>query len=184
MSEWQARHQNLPPMTVSVNLSSKQIAQRDLVVEVLRILADTSLDARSLKLEITESLIMADPEAAIDMLAQLKALHVGACIDDFGTGYSSLSYLHRLPVETIKVDRSFVSAMRSEEAEDGEIVRAIVSLAHNLGLGVIAEGVETAHQVRRLRALDCEYAQGFFFSHPLSSDSAAGYVAEQARLVQ
>jgi diguanylate cyclase (GGDEF)-like protein/PAS domain S-box-containing protein len=182
MSEWQGRHQNLAPMTVAVNLSSKQLAQRDLVGEIMRVLADTSLDAKSLKLEITESMIMADPDAAIDMLAELKALHVQASIDDFGTGYSSLSYLHRFPVETVKVDRSFVSAMRSEDAEDGEIVRAIVSLAHNLGLAVIAEGVETSHQMRRLKSLGCEYAQGFLFSYPLSSEIATGYVAEQARL--
>jgi predicted signal transduction protein with EAL and GGDEF domain len=183
MSEWRVRHRGLPPMAVSVNLSSKQIAKADLVVEILRVLADTALDARSLKLEITESLIMADPEAAIDVLAQLKALHVQSAIDDFGTGYSSLSYLHRFPVETLKVDRSFVGAMRSEQTGEGEIVRAIVSLAHNLGLDVIAEGVETAHQVQRLKALGCEHAQGFFFSQPLSREGAADHLARQARPV-
>jgi predicted signal transduction protein with EAL and GGDEF domain len=183
MSCWQARYPALPPLSVSVNLSSKQLAQHDLVAAIREVVKETGVDPRRLKLEITESLIMDDPAAAIVMLEQLKALGVRASIDDFGTGYSSLAYLQRFPVETLKVDRSFVSTMspgNGEGEEGGEIVRTIVALAHSLGLDVIAEGVETAHQMSRLKALECEYAQGYYYSSPLAGETASQWVAKAA----
>jgi len=121
---------------------------------------------------------MSNAEAACATLGGLRAQGLGISIDDFGTGYSSLSYLHRFPVDTLKVDRSFVGRM-GEGAEDGEIVRTIITLARNLGMAVVAEGVETARQGDLLRGLGCEYAQGYFFSRPLDADAAARWLAAQ-----
>ncbi len=155
-------------LLVSVNLSSKQFSQSDLVEQIEQILSETGLDGRSLKLEITESIAMSDVESTISLLLRLKALNLQLSIDDFGTGYSSLSYLHRFPTDTIKVDRSFVSRM-GDESEDAHIVQTIIMLGHNLGMSIVAEGVETAEQLSRLRSLNCEYAQGYFFSKPAPS---------------
>jgi len=129
------------------------------------------LPPHSLMLEITESMIMEDPEAAIDMLLQLKALYVEVQIDDFGTGYSSLSYLQRFPIDTLKIDRSFVTRIGMGK-ENLEIVRAIITLAHSLGMTVIAEGVETPEQLAHLRNLGCGSAQGYYFSRPVDAQSA------------
>ncbi len=135
----------------SVNLSGKQFAQPDLVERIQAILRATGLSAESLKLEITESVVMDDVESAIAVLKQMKALNVKLGIDDFGTGYSSLSYLSRFPTDTLKVDKSFVGRMELEsEGENVAIVRTIVALAHALGMDVIAEGVETAAQLSRM----------------------------------
>jgi EAL domain-containing protein (putative c-di-GMP-specific phosphodiesterase class I) len=119
---------------------------------------------------------MGNAEATCATLERLRALGIGVSIDDFGTGYSSLSYLHRFPVDTLKVDRSFVSRM-GEPDEHGEIVRTIVTLACNLGMGVVAEGVETARQAELLRGLGCEYAQGYLFSRPLDPGAAEAWLA-------
>ncbi len=153
---------------LSVNLSGKQFAHEDIYEHVRAVLDATGFDPRCLKLEITESAVMEDAAAAIEMLQRLKSLNVMISIDDFGTGYSSLSYLHRFPVDTLKIDRSFVSSM-GQAGENNEIVRTIVSLAHSLELQVIAEGVETEDQLRMLEAMGCEYAQGFFFSKPVDA---------------
>lgn len=171
LRHWQRTFPTDPPLLVSVNLSSKQFAQPLLVEQISQQLADAGLDARSLKLEITESMAMTDVEATIGLLQRLKALNLQLSIDDFGTGYSSLSYLHRFPTHTIKVDRSFVSRM-GYEREDAHIVQTIIILGHNLGMDIIAEGVETAEQLATLRDLQCEYAQGFFFSKPLPPEAA------------
>ena len=122
---------------------------------------------------------MSHAEAACATLGQLRAQGLGVSIDDFGTGYSSLSYLHRFPVDTLKVDRSFVGRM-GEGDEDGEIVRTIITLARNLGMQVVAEGVETARQGELLRGLGCEYAQGYFFSRPLDPEAAARWLRVEA----
>jgi diguanylate cyclase (GGDEF)-like protein len=166
LRSWHDAFPHYPPLLVSVNLSSKQFTQTDLVEQIQRSLQDTGLDGQNLKLEITESIAMTEVEATISLLLRLKDLHLKLSIDDFGTGYSSLSYLHRFPTDTIKVDRSFVSRM-GEQREDAHIVQTIVMLGHNLGMSIIAEGVETAEQLARLRSLNCEYGQGFFFSKPL-----------------
>lgn len=159
------------PLTISVNLSGKQFSQPALIEQVAQILQDTQLAAQFLKLEITESVVMENAESAIAMLLQLKSLGVQLHIDDFGTGYSSLSYLNRFPIDTLKIDRSFVSRMNVDD-ESAEIVRAIVTLAHNLGLRVTAEGVETIEQSDQLKALGCEYGQGYFFFRPANSQVA------------
>ena len=175
--QWQRQFPRDEQLFISVNLSGKQFTQRDLVEVVERALRESGLQPRCLKLEITETILMENAELAISMLKRLRTLGVQLGIDDFGTGYSSLSYLHRLPVNTLKVDRSFVGRM-DEAAEYREIVRTIVSLAHTLGLDVVGEGVETAAQWSQLSALNCEYSQGYFFAKPLSDDAASKYLAE------
>ena len=175
--QWQRECPRDEQLFISVNLSGKQFTQRDLVEVVERALRESGLPPRCLKLEITETILMENAEVAISMLKRLRTLGVQLGIDDFGTGYSSLSYLHRLPVNTLKVDRSFVGRM-DEAAEYREIVRTIVSLAHTLGLDVVAEGVETAAQWSQLSALNCEYSQGYFFAKPLSEDATSKYLGE------
>ena len=174
---WQAQTPMEPPLTVSVNLSAQQFSQPDLVEQVQQSLAETGLNPRSLRLEITESAIMENPETAATMLQQIKTLGVQLYVDDFGTGYSSLAYLHRFPIDTLKIDRSFINRV-DVDLEQLEIVRTIIQLAWNLGINVIAEGVETYKQLMQLKALRCEYAQGFFFSKPLDSEAAATFIKQ------
>ncbi len=165
MSVWQRTRAD-PPLTISVNLSSKQFMQPDLVKRVAAILRDTGLAPRYLKLEVTESAVMEDPTLAIKVLGELRDLGVRIAMDDFGTGYSSLSYIHSLPLDTIKIDQSFVNRMK-HDAKSLEIVRTVVNLAQNLDLDVVSEGVESAEQVSILDTLHCRYAQGYYFSKPL-----------------
>jgi diguanylate cyclase (GGDEF)-like protein len=172
MKEWQQSYPNLPPLTVSVNLSGKQLSQPDLIQDIKSILNETELDPSYLELEITESVIMENAEHAADMLAQLRALRVQINVDDFGTGYSSLSYLHRFPVNNLKIDQSFVSRIGVDE-ENSEIISTILTLARNLGLDVIAEGVETKEQLNHLQDLGCEQGQGYYFSVPVDHKGAA-----------
>jgi diguanylate cyclase (GGDEF)-like protein len=179
---WQKMFDFDRPLIMSVNLSGKQFAQPDLVARIQEILETTGLSAESLKLEITESVVMDDVESAIEVLKDMKALKVKLGIDDFGTGYSSLSYLSRFPTDTLKVDKSFVGRMETEsEGENVAIVRTIVTLAHALGMDVIAEGVETAAQLARLRSIGCEYGQGYFFAKPLPTDDATDLIASEPR---
>jgi diguanylate cyclase (GGDEF)-like protein/PAS domain S-box-containing protein len=172
MREWQQQTPAQPPPFISVNLSSKQFTQPDLLEQIKRALQETGLDPRSLKLEITESVLMENMEAVTDTLQQLRALGVEMSIDDFGTGYSSLSYLHRLPIDTLKVDRSFVSQL-SRNDENREIVRTIVTLAQSLGLKVVAEGIETTEQMAQLQMLKCEGGQGYLFSRAVEAEAAS-----------
>jgi diguanylate cyclase (GGDEF)-like protein len=162
-SRWLATFPADSPATVSVNVSAKGFAQPDIVSQVANTLRETGLHAHNLRLEITESVAMADAERARTVLIELKALGVRLSLDDFGTGYSSLSYLQRFPVDTLKIDRSFVVGMDQND-ECSEIIRTILNLARTLGLDVIAEGTETAAQVAYLAELDCRFAQGYFFS--------------------
>jgi Amt family ammonium transporter len=169
---WQ--EQTIPagaPLMISVNLSARQFAQPDLVATVGAIVDETALEPGSLKLEVTESVLMQDPDVAAAMLAELARRRVRICIDDFGTGYSSLSYLLRFPASTLKIDRSFVTDM-SAGSQHSEMVRTIVVLAHNLGMDVIAEGVEHAEQVRHLQALGADYMQGYLLSRPVDAATA------------
>ena len=166
-------------LTVSVNLSAKQFSQPDLVEQVDGALRQSGLPSRLLKLEVTESMVMENTDAAIALLRRLKALGVHIAIDDFGTGYSSLSYLLRLPADTLKIDRSFVSGS-GDAGRNVSIVRTVVSLASSLGLDVVAEGVETEEQRRLLQDLGCPLAQGFLFSAAVDSDAAAHLVAGRA----
>jgi diguanylate cyclase (GGDEF)-like protein len=171
LRQWQQQFPTTPPLTISVNFSAQQFSKPDLPEQVQQILQDTGLDPRSLKIEITESAIMHSLETSMAVLDQIKTLGVQLYVDDFGTGYSSLAYLHRLPIDKLKIDRSFITRIDSE-GEQLEIVRAIVKLAWNLGMDVIAEGVETAPQLAQLKALRCEYVQGYFFSKPLDRTMA------------
>jgi diguanylate cyclase (GGDEF)-like protein/PAS domain S-box-containing protein len=176
--EWQSAYPSDTPLTISVNLSGKQFKQPDLVGQVKRILYQTGLDARCLRLEITESMIMEDAEDATAMLRQLRSLNVQLSIDDFGTGYSSLSYLHRFPVNILKIDRSFVGRMSMDEESMG-IVETIITLASKLKLDVVAEGIETDEQWQKLKSLRCHYGQGYLFSRPVSAQAAAALVGEE-----
>ncbi|MDT7688740.1 MAG: hypothetical protein QOE46_1499 [Acidobacteriota bacterium] len=176
MREWQKQGIAGEEVTVSVNLSSRQFSQADLIEQISSALRESGLRPSSLKLEITESMVMENIDTAIGMLAQLRGLGVGLSIDDFGTGYSSLSYLHRFPIDTLKIDRSFVTQM-TDNTENAEIVRTIVTLARSLSMDVIAEGVETREQLRRLGALGCDYGQGYLFSRPVGAGAAQELLA-------
>jgi EAL domain-containing protein (putative c-di-GMP-specific phosphodiesterase class I) len=169
MASWQAQGATDLPLTMSVNISARQFMQQDLVQQIERTLRQSGLAPEYLKLEITESTIIDNVDSVVAKLLELKSLGVQLAIDDFGTGYSSLSYLHRLPLDSLKIDKSFVNQMGSDSAE---IVSAIIGLAHNLGLDVIAEGVETEQQRCRLAEWGCEYAQGYLFSAPQRSEHA------------
>ena len=168
---WQQMYPSQPPLIVSVNLSSKQFLQPDLITQVQHEIEAAAIDPVNLNLEITESMVMSNPLQAKTLIDELKAIGVRIGMDDFGTGYSSLSYLHRFALDILKIDRSFISGM--ENAPDKlEIVRAIISLARNLGLQVIAEGIERREQMLLLKELGCEFGQGYLFSRPLEADSA------------
>ncbi|HVF56048.1 MAG TPA: EAL domain-containing protein [Pyrinomonadaceae bacterium] len=171
MSEWQKLSPPDEPLPISVNLSGRQFLQPDLLAQIEDVLLKTGLEARSLKLEITETVVMENIETATRTLERLQALGVELSIDDFGTGYSSLSYLQRFPVSTLKIDRSFVSRITESDAS-AEIVRTIMNLAQHLGMDVVAEGVETEQQSMQLRALACEFGQGYYFSKPMDRDAA------------
>ncbi|AYC32980.1 EAL domain-containing protein [Pseudomonas cavernae] len=168
MARWHREFPRPLPLTVSVNLSARQFAQPDLVQQVGRIIAETGIRPDCVRLELTESVSMADSEHTATLLDQLHALGVRISIDDFGTGYSSLSYLHRFPLDVLKIDRSFVARL-DQGPEGQQIVQTILSLARNLGIEVIAEGAETATQVHYLRALGCAFGQGYYFSKPVAS---------------
>ena len=169
MSDWRTGPNGRPDLIISVNLSAKQFLQPNLVVDIRKLLHELSLSPDALKLEITESAVMADPSAAVEMLQEIKSIGIHLAIDDFGTGYSSLSYLHRFPLDTLKIDRSFIREMQ-EDGEGMEIARTILPMANNLRLDVVAEGVETLEQVSLLKELHCKYAQGYYFSKPLSAE--------------
>ncbi len=165
---WQMRFlkDELSPLTLSVNLSCKQFAQNTLAEKVKQILNDTEFPPNRLKLEITESVFFEHKDKAVEMLCRLRDFGIEMYIDDFGTGYSNLSYLMQMPISTLKIDRSFISQIK-EDGSNTEIVEIIVLLARNLGMKVIAEGVETTAQVEQLKRLNCEGAQGYYFSKPL-----------------
>jgi EAL domain-containing protein (putative c-di-GMP-specific phosphodiesterase class I) len=181
LRKWQSLHPAEPRLTVSVNLSGKQFAQPNLIEEIERVLEETDVDPRSLWLEITESVVVENVEVASETCKQLRRLGVGLSIDDFGTGYSSLSSLHSFPISTLKIDGSFVSRMNGGN-ENTEIIRTIMSLAGNLGMDVIAEGVETLEQLTKLRTLGCEKGQGFFFSRPMPAADAEKLLMETTPL--
>lgn len=180
MQVWHTQFPMKLPLTVSVNLSSKQFTPR-LIQQIEQVLHDTHLDTRSLRLEITESALMENLESAASLLATVRSLGIQLSMDDFGTGYSSLSYLHRFPIDTLKIDRSFINKVDAD-GEQLAIVRTIITLAWNLGMDVVAEGVETPKQLAQLRSLKCEYGQGFLFSKPLDQLAAERAIAMQFQL--
>src|SRR5437870_2839951 len=178
LAQWQWRTPAHRQLFMSVNLSGKQVAEPNLVGQIAEILEKTHVDARHLKLEITESVVMENAELAAQLFKRLKALGVQLSIDDFGTGYSSLGYLHRFAVDTLKIDQSFVGRI-GEADENIEIVRTIVSLADNMGMAVVAEGVETLGQLTQLRKLNFQYGQGYLFSRPVDATSVDAWITHK-----
>ncbi len=170
MRKWQETLPATKLMKISVNLSCKQFMQPTIVGQVLETLVETGLSPSSLKLEITESVMMERGDYVMSVLEQLSRAGIELSLDDFGTGYSSLSYIHHFPVSALKIDQSFIKRIGRDQ--NGEIVRAVVALARNLGLEVVAEGIETVMQLDQLKALGCEQGQGFYFSEPISEASA------------
>ena len=171
MADWCSRHEEARSMTMSVNISGKQFSQPDLVECIGKLLDRTGLSPRNLKLEITETMLMQNPEQAVEKLNKMREMGIKFSIDDFGTGYSSMSYLQRFPLESLKIDFSFIRDMHAR-TESTEIVKLIISLAHNLGLEVVAEGVECVSHRDALARMSCEYGQGFYFSGPVARDAA------------
>ena len=180
MHDWHIRYPSVPGLTIAVNFSAKQFIQPDLVTQVDQALRESGFDPRSLNIEFTESVAMQDPERTALALNELKALGVGSSIDDFGTGYSSLGYLSRLTLDILKLDRTFISDMDNNN-ESRKIARAIISLAHNLGMDVVAEGIETGEQAKEVRSLGCKYAQGYFFSKPINNASVEALLRSGVR---
>jgi EAL domain-containing protein (putative c-di-GMP-specific phosphodiesterase class I) len=169
----------VPPFTISVNLASQQLQDPQFLSELDRLLALTQIKGEYLKLELTESMLMDHADATIEMLQQIRDRNIQLSLDDFGTGYSSLSYLHRFPLDTLKIDRSFVSRMQTSH-EDFEIIRTIITLAHTLDMTVVAEGIESMEQKQQLADLGCDLGQGYFFSKPLAADiMALSFAASQ-----
>jgi EAL domain-containing protein (putative c-di-GMP-specific phosphodiesterase class I) len=169
IAEWQSRYTF--PLSVSVNLSAKQLMHPSLIGQVSEILAETGLDPRQLKLEVTESTVMEHGDRSQGVLTALDDLGISLSTDDFGTGYSSLSYLQRFPFDRLKIDRSFIDKMDKDD-KSRAIVKTILMLGENLGIGVVAEGIETDKQLQLLLSLGCRHGQGFLFSHPLEARRA------------
>ncbi|MBD1907984.1 MULTISPECIES: two-component system response regulator [Cyanophyceae] len=175
LQQW--HHQKLTDylLTMSVNLSVRQFAQPDLIEQIDKILAETQLNPQSLKLEITESVIMKNSQPVKVILQQLQERQIQLCIDDFGTGYSSLSYLHNFPIDNIKIDRSFISSLNGNSDNLG-LISAIMNIAQALNMSVTAEGIETAQQLEQLRVLKCDFGQGYLFSKPLDGKNATNLI--------
>ncbi len=171
------------PLSLSVNLSVKQFANAALVKNIEKILRETAFDARNLRLEITETVFLEQGERAVEMLHELRQIGVEINIDDFGTGYSNLNYLTRLPITTLKIDRSFIAPIEAS-GKNTEILQTIVMLARNLGMRVIAEGVETEAQLEQLKKLNCEAAQGYYFAKPMSFADAKNFLTKKSQDIE
>jgi diguanylate cyclase (GGDEF)-like protein len=177
LAEWRRHGPQFGEIAMSVNLSRKQLSDPDLVEQVARIIEETGIRPEDLKLELTESAVMENPDEAVRVLGKIRDLGVELHIDDFGTGYSSLSCLHRFPITGLKIDRAFVEDVQVRRGA-AALIKAIVNLAHELGIHVVAEGLELPAQVAYLQALDCDLGQGFRFSKPLSAEAAEQYFAQ------
>ncbi len=177
--EWARRWPEIGPLTLSVNVSARQLQDRRFVGDVAEIVAERGLPSELLVLELTESSLVEDPDQAVERLQQLRNLGIRLAIDDFGTGYSSLGYLQRYPIEILKVHRAFIAGL-GRSSEEPVLAKAILQLAHHLGMKTIAEGVEDAAQVVALRELGCGFAQGFHFAHPLPKDEFAELLERRA----
>ena len=178
LAQWQA--QGLAVPRLAINLSASQFQQRGLLPLLRELLLQTGVEAAGIELEITENILMADTDEVIDSLQQLHQLGLKIAIDDFGTGYSSLSYLKRFPLDTLKIDRSFVMDIASA-SDDANIVIATIALAHSLGMRVVAEGVETEAQLALLRQHGCDLYQGYYFSQPQTAENVPSLLAARQR---
>lgn len=177
---WQKHKLVKETFSISVNLSARQFAQPNLTEQIYQVLADTQLDPHCLKLEITESAIMGNPRAAADILHHLRQRHIQLSMDDFGTGYSSLSYLHSFPMDSLKIDRSFVQKL-NELSNNRGLVPIIVAIAKTMSMSVIAEGIETTEQLNQLRSLQCDFGQGYLFSKPLPANEVIDLITSHPR---
>jgi EAL domain-containing protein (putative c-di-GMP-specific phosphodiesterase class I) len=173
-----AEHERYRELRVAVNLSAKQLRHASLLDRIDAITAEFGLDRAALELEITESVVMEHGDMAIETLKRLGDRGYALSLDDFGTGYSSLSHLHRIPVDIIKIDQSFVRKMSAEDRSFSATVQAIVNLAHNCGLRVVGEGVETVDQLVQLQTLECDLVQGYWFSRPVPAAAAERILVE------
>jgi diguanylate cyclase (GGDEF)-like protein/PAS domain S-box-containing protein len=178
--EWDQLLPREIPLTMSVNVSAPQFREPGLIDRIDQLLMDLGLTSSRLCLEITESVLIDNAEAAALTFSQLRAMGIQLYMDDFGTGYSSLNYLHRFPLNALKIDRSFVSQMNPRD-KNSEVVKTIITLAKNLGIDVIAEGIETEQQLNQLKELDCDFGQGFFFSRPMNAQTAEQFIVENYR---
>jgi EAL domain-containing protein (putative c-di-GMP-specific phosphodiesterase class I) len=189
LRQWQMQYPQLP-LSVSVNLSGKQFMRPDLIPQIDRALVANEVSGRFLKIEITETVLIQNAQAAIELLRQLRQRHIQICMDDFGTGYSSLSYLHRFPIDILKIDKSFIDSLQAARQGDGTqddgtqdngtIVRAILNLAHNLNLQVVAEGIETLYQIHYLQSHRCHSGQGYFLAKPLPVSEVPDFLTNHA----
>ena len=177
MHAWHRQYLTTPPLMISVNLSGKQVVHPKLLDEIQQILRETGLDPYVLKLEMTESVLIEHGRTVLDLCSSLRAMGIKLGIDDFGTGYSSLSYLHRFPIDTLKIDRAFVSKIDSDE-KDQALVKTILAIAQTLHLETIAEGIETTAHLAVLRTLECAYGQGYLFSRPVAGPVAEALIAQ------
>jgi EAL domain-containing protein (putative c-di-GMP-specific phosphodiesterase class I) len=184
MAAWLAEFSEASQLTVSVNLSAEQLGE-DLLPLVERTLRESGLGPERLRLEITESAVLNNSEAASRALAMLRLYGVGLSLDDFGTGYASFSYLHQLPIDTLKIDRTFIARLGSSDGSDetGEtdIVAAMINLAHTLKLDVVAEGVETVLQAEMLQSMGCDEGQGYLFARPMPPEQGSALIASSPR---
>ena len=180
LKTWNSRHSPPDHIFASINLSGRHFTHPEVVEHIEQILQKTAINPLNIKLEITETAVMDNAERAATVLKKIKELGVQLSIDDFGTGYSSLSYLQRFPIDTLKIDRSFVRSME-DGRQNGEIVRAILALADAMNLSVVAEGIESVHQLHQLRILNCQFGQGYLFSHPLPASEIEGLLENRAR---
>ncbi len=177
--EWQQAHPRTAaaPLVINVNLAARQVADPNIVKTVARVIHDTKIAPSTLCLELTESTLMYDTSSTIDVLRALRGQGAHLSIDDFGTGYSSLSYLKRFPVESLKIDRTFISGL-GQDPDDTAIVQTIVALAHSLNVVAVAEGLETPVQLEMLHSLGCDFAQGYFFGPPLPAETIGVHAAD------
>jgi diguanylate cyclase (GGDEF)-like protein len=174
---WQQKFPNVSSLQMSINLSSRQVQQFNLIDKLVEIMTDIGLNGETIRLELTESMLMDRGEKTIELLSHIKQQKIQLSIDDFGTGYSCLSYLHRFPIDNLKIDRSFVNLINAE-GENHQIVKTIITLAHSLGIKAIAEGVETPEQLAQLKKLGCDEAQGYLFAKPLDLQKAESIIAK------
>jgi EAL domain-containing protein (putative c-di-GMP-specific phosphodiesterase class I) len=178
LGKLQRRFPSQPPLKMSINISGKQFAQENLADLVAEIIQDSGVVPHSLAIEITESMLMENIDVAIETMNRLRDMGVHIHIDDFGTGYSSLSYLHSLPINALKIDRSFVKKLTAK-GDNQEIILSIISLARSLNFDVIAEGVELNHQLEQMKELECRFGQGFIFSEPMQPGDIDAWIKSE-----